>query len=86
MSRKGPIGDSWVSCPTPGCGKRAYTSKRAARHQRRVVEPAATMNVYECQDSGYYHFGHVPSAVRSGEVSRDDWLADVARTRQGRAS
>lgn len=79
MSRRGPIGDMWVSCPTPGCPKQAYTTKRAARHQRRVVDPASTMNVYECGDTGYFHFGHVPRDVRTGKITRAEWLGRIAR-------
>lgn len=83
MSRGGPIGDLRVSCPTPGCVKRAYTSKRAARHQRRVVDPAATMNVYQCGDTGYYHFGHVPRDVRIGKITRGEWRDRLDRQDRG---
>lgn len=68
MSRHGPIGQQWFTC---ACGKRAYTKKRAAKHQRRVIDPTQTMSIYRCDLSGLWHVGHLPSAVRQGRLDRD---------------
>lgn len=53
----------WITCP--GCGKRAYRSRKAARTAARELPPradGAMLRPYVCRDprgGGRFHIGHV---------------------------
>jgi len=37
------------------------------------------MNIYSCKvEPRYYHVGHIPHDVRTGKVTRGQWLANIA--------
>jgi len=45
-------------------------TKHAARKARHTLPNRKGMSVYKC--SGYWHLGHLPHAVRRGDVTRDE--------------
>lgn len=53
--------------------KAQYDSKRAARTARRSIQTSEHLSIYRCPFCGYYHLGHKPKAVRSGEITREEW-------------
>jgi hypothetical protein len=56
-----------------GCGKYRFMSRAAAKKARRRMGNPGGMNAYECPtDTGWWHLGHLPGAVRRGDVGRDD--------------
>ncbi|GAB3988812.1 hypothetical protein [Nocardioides marmoraquaticus] len=72
-------GNTGTSCPV--CGKRRFTTRRAAKKVARRLNPGQHMNVYRCGE--YYHFGHIPSAIRHGAITRDDYRPRPGSTRGG---
>jgi hypothetical protein len=54
----------------PDCGKVRYLSRRHARARARVIKDGTHMNAYRCGD--FWHLGHLPDAVRTGQATRDD--------------
>lgn len=50
------------------CGKRSYPTRDQARKASNAGQPSEHMSAYRCGD--YWHVGHLPKAVRTGEVSR----------------
>jgi hypothetical protein len=40
----------------PGCGKRAFTSKEAAKAAARSLYPEVKMRVYQCHDTDFWHY------------------------------
>lgn len=39
----------------PECGKRAYTSKKSAKHGAAVLYPGDRMRVYQCPGTPWWH-------------------------------
>lgn len=67
-SRKGIVGAH--TCPVHQ--KKSYLSRREARQAARRLYPEERMNAYPCKaDDRYWHFGHLPDALRQGEIDRD---------------
>ena len=60
----------WATCTD--CGKRSYLSKHAARQARKTLPDRRGLSVYECGNSGFWHVGHLPFAVRRGDVTRGE--------------
>lgn len=64
----------------PGCGKRAYTAKAAARSAARRLFPGEPVRAYECGEprgAGFFHFtssGHGWTAA-----NRDGWILILPR-------
>jgi hypothetical protein len=52
------------------CGKRCFTSRKAARKAIRTIGDGDHMTAYRCGAS-YWHIGHLPKAVIKGKTSRD---------------
>lgn len=52
-------------------GKRMWSSRRRAKLTARRVNPGEHMSAYECESCHWWHIGHMPEAVRSGDVPRD---------------
>ena len=51
---------AWITCPHDTCrGKRAYMSKRSAKHVAKITQYGT--HVYRCpNDDHYWHLGHLP--------------------------
>lgn len=62
----------------PDCGKYRYVSRRAAKAARRRVHRSESMSVYRCGD--YWHIGHTPRAIRTGEEQRSNLHNEWVRT------
>ena len=61
----------WHTCRH--CGKRSYSSRRAAKAALRHHGDRKGMAAYECHTNpGVFHLGHIPTAVRRGHASRDN--------------
>lgn len=60
----------WATCTT--CGKRSFPTRHAARQARKTIPDRRGISVYECGDSGRWHIGHLPFAVRRGRVTRGE--------------
>jgi hypothetical protein len=70
-SKKPSYRKTWATCET--CGKRSYPTRSEARQAARAHSiNADKFNVYRCGDG--WHLGHLPQAVRSGELDKDEWL------------
>jgi hypothetical protein len=52
-----------------GCGKHCYKSRKHAKHAARHIGHHG-LSAYQCHDSGYWHLGHLPAAVKAGRISR----------------
>lgn len=67
-------GRSWTTngCPT---GKRAYATKAAAKDARRWFQRRGgdLLSAYRCEHCSCFHLGHIPDAVRRGDISRGDY-------------
>lgn len=64
------------------CGKRGFSTRKAARQAARRLFPEARMSAYRCHHGGTsWHFGHQPAALRHGEIDRTTWRASK-RTEQ----
>lgn len=54
-----------------GCthGKRLYETRKIARDRIRHI-PGEQLRAYRCSDvEGYWHIGHLPDAVKKGEIT-----------------
>lgn len=47
-------------------------ARHAARQARQLLPDRRGVSVYECGDSGFWHVGHLPFAVRRGLATRDE--------------
>lgn len=65
------------------CGKRCYPTKADAKKAIRQLphKKGGRLSVYPC--GPYWHFGHLPKQIRTGDATRDDLLKPT-RTRRGR--
>ena len=64
---------SWIArCAT--CGKRCYPTKADAKAAARQLprRKGGHLSVYPC--GPYWHFGHLPKTIRTGDAGRDDLL------------
>jgi hypothetical protein len=50
-----PPAERKAASTCPACGKDCYTSKKLAKQSARRLFPGATMRVYLCLGSPYYH-------------------------------
>lgn len=59
----------YVTCP--GCGKRGYYSRKAARKAAQAASLRG-LNAYRCKvwDEELWHLGHLPDPVRDGKTDR----------------
>jgi hypothetical protein len=63
------------------CGKVRYASRRQAKRTlRREFHWDQSMCAYPGPTSGFFHLGHMPAAVRNGDLDRRD-IASRTRTR-----
>lgn len=51
-------------------GKAKYKTRKLARLVMKRDFPAGHFNAYRCQHCGTWHFGHLPYAVVSGAIAR----------------
>lgn len=56
-----------ITCP---CGKWGYTTKTGAKKAGRVHHPGDHLATYRCDQSDYWHIGHLPGVVRGGQLPR----------------
>ena len=57
------------------CGKVAYLARASAKWAgKRHVEK---MRPYACSTCGLWHLGHLPRAVRRGELTADEWYGNT---------
>jgi hypothetical protein len=56
----------------PDCGKLRYLTRRHAKRIARRINArrGGRLNAYRCGD--FWHIGHLPTAVRHGDIARDD--------------
>jgi hypothetical protein len=60
--------DTYVGFCEP-CGKRLYTSRKLAK-QAADRRPAERLREYRCPvQPGFFHIGHLPQRVRTGDVT-----------------
>lgn len=55
-------------CPTTG--KRMWSSRRQVKLTARRVNPGEHMSAYRCPACDWWHIGHMPNAVRTGDLDR----------------
>lgn len=58
------------SCPS---GKVQYANRKQAKRFRRK-RGGGPVGTYQCDDCGFWHMGHMPRRVRTGRVSKAEWL------------
>lgn len=73
-----PVRYATPVCPT---SKKAFVTRSeahtaAVRIQKQ--EGGERMSAYKCRECAYYHTGHLPRAVKRGEITRDEYRKDVA--------
>lgn len=63
------------------CGKVRYQSRRQAKRTlRKESHWDQNMSAYPCPTSTFFHLGHMPAAVRNGDLDRRD-IASRGRAR-----
>jgi len=62
---------SRITCLSCVPRKQTYTSRKAARTAIRKTPGWGRMQAYPCPGGEGWHVGHLPRAVRQGEVGRD---------------
>lgn len=70
----------YSSAPCPS-GKRGYVTKAEARQVARTLRKQGDerlMSPYRCEHCGLVHIGHLPAAVRAGEVTRGEYYSGEA--------
>lgn len=62
-------------CPPArnSCGKLAYPTREAARHGIRRHSQGDQMRPYRCDGCGLWHAGHLPTAVKRGHLTADEY-------------
>lgn len=60
-----PVQWSTGACPT---GKRQHPSRRSAKAHSARLRPERVRE-YQCEQCGTWHVGHLPAAVRRGELT-----------------
>lgn len=64
------------SCPT---GKVQFATRKSARRYRRKMG-SGPVSVYDCPECEFFHLGHLPARVRTGEVDKAEWLRATGRS------
>lgn len=65
------------------CDKQIYLSRGVARINAKRYPADSRPRPYRCpHNDEHWHIGHVPAAVRNGDITRADW----DRWRRGKAS
>lgn len=73
------------------CGKYRWRSRKAAKACIRRMKGSGRfkgdnnkhLNAYECPDQpGWWHVGHIPTAILRGNVARDDFTQEPTRHRR----
>ncbi|WP_375483288.1 hypothetical protein [uncultured Jatrophihabitans sp.] len=60
------------------CGKRSYPSRKLARQAARNYHGEGRLAPYQCPHNDQaWHNGHLPAAVRAGDVDRDEYEANA---------
>jgi hypothetical protein len=68
------------TCPS---GKIVYYSRKQAReHSRRISNQTGKMRPYQCPECDNWHIGHLPRAVRQGEVAADEYYRGELDTKE----
>lgn len=62
-------------------GKVQYATRKQARRSAKKLA-AEKLNVFLCPTCHWFHVGHLPQRVRSGEISKDAWLKTTRRRRR----
>ena len=57
----------------PDCGKARWRTRRQAVQAAQRIYPGQHMSPYQCGD--FWHLGHLPRIVRSGDLARDDLVS-----------
>lgn len=65
----------WSNCEH--CGKRTFEKKAHAKLARKQVRDAPR-GVYLCESGSGWHFGRLPTAVKTGDATRHEHYGDVA--------
>lgn len=67
--------------PRYPCGKIPYVSRKAARRDahRRIVPSGGRMRAYRCERCPYWHVGHLPDLVRTGQLTSTEFYRLAAR-------
>ena len=64
-----PTGKVWCR----DCAKYGFHTRRDAKKMEKQY-PEEHMRPYQCPvDEAFWHLGHLPDRVRSGDVSADEW-------------
>lgn len=61
----------------PERGKVIYLSRKTAKVAARKTPPGGggALRPYPCPHADHWHVGHIPAAVRQGEITKEQWLA-----------
>lgn len=68
-----------LASPNCGTGKKAYVTRAEARQVAVRIQKqdgGERMSAYKCNvdgGCGYFHIGHLPRAVKRGEITRDEY-------------
>ena len=60
-----------MSIATCSCGKMSYMSRSDAKKAARAMLPSVHASAYQCDISGYYHFGRLAPEITRGTGTRD---------------
>ena len=64
------------------CDKVTFLTRKAARRAARVMKGGNLPRPYPCPHTdGWWHVGHLPQAVRQGEIDRDEYRAKLGGAR-----
>jgi hypothetical protein len=77
---------SQVTCFSCVPRKQTYTSRKAAKAAIRKTPGWGRMQAYPCPGGEGWHAGHLPRAVRQGEVGREIYRNPQPASRQRRAN
>lgn len=50
-----------------------YDSRSEAKKARRRTPSSGHLTIYPCPFCDFFHLGHLPIAVRRGELDKQDW-------------
>lgn len=80
--RGSPVIHGATSWGTNSCstGKRSWQSRTDAKSYAKMLgrQGKPGMNAFRCEECGLFHIGHLPYAVRTGEIGRDDYYGRAA--------
>lgn len=69
MARRDGFTEFGGGARCPDCGKLRYLTRKGAKKAARMMG-AVSMSPYRCGD--FWHNGHLPGAVKTGRLTRDD--------------